>query len=243
MNLEYFAFNKAFPKNIVKLATQGDRIYASDATESVQFASYRQFDNKIVVFADDPIPRFMTTSTVLDFDTIAGGDKFGTIFVSRLDEETSNAIANDKTGNLAMYERGFLQGAPHKLSTICAFFLGESITSLNRTTLLSGGSEVMIYSTLLGTIGILIPITSRSDIEFFQLLEMTLRDEIPPLSGRVHVRYRGSFSPVNNTIDGDLCELYNQLPNDKKQSIAESLDKTVAEVAKKLDDIRNGVAF
>ena len=235
--------NKAFPKHIIKLQTQGDRIYATDATESVQFASYRNFDNKIVVFADDPIPRLMTTSTVLDFNTMAGGDKFGTVFVSRLDDETAKAIAQDKTGNLAMYERGFLQGAPHKLTTICAFFLGETLTSLNRAMLVSGGRELLIYSTLLGTIGILVPISSQSDIEFFQLLEMTLREEIPPLSGRVHVRYRGSFSPVNNAIDGDLCELYNLLPNEKKLSIAERLDKTVAEVAKKLDDIRSGSAF
>jgi splicing factor 3B subunit 3 len=142
-----------------------------------------------------------------------------------------------------MFERGFLQGAPHKLSTVCSFFVGETITSISRCILIPGGNEVLLYTTLLGTVGILIPFTSKSDIEFFQLLEMTLRQEILPLSGRNHLAFRSSYAPVSCTIDGDLCELFNQLGNEKKRQIAESLDRTVADVAKKLDDIRNRVAF
>jgi splicing factor 3B subunit 3 len=179
----------------------------------------------------------------LDHNTIAGGDKFGTLFVNRLDAETAKAITDDKTGNLAMHERGFLQGAPHKLTNEVSFFVGESISSISRTVLIPGGNEVLFYTTLLGTAGVLIPFTSKSDFEFFQLLEMTLRQELPPLSGHQHLLYRGCFSPLQNTIDGDLCEMFNQLSNEKKRAIADSLDRSVAEVAKKLDDVRNAVAF
>lgn len=185
----------------------------------------------------------MSCSTLLDYDTIAGGDKFGNIFINRLDTETSKAIVEDTTGNTAMYERGFLQGAPHKLLPITSYFVGESITSICKTTLVSGSREILLYTTILGTIGILIPFTSKEDVDFFQLLEMTLKQELPPLSGRNHLLYRGMFTPVHNTIDGDLCELFNTLPNEKKRAIAESLDRSVGDVAKKLDDIRTRVAF
>ena len=227
----------------MKIHTQGDRIITSDGTESNQYATYRHFDNKIVIFADDPTPRWITTSTPLDYDTVACGDKFGTIFINRLDPELSKAIAEDQTGNITFFERGKLQGAPHKLATIASIYVGDGISSLTKTSLVPGGREIIVYTTFLGAIGILVPCTSKDDVEFFQLLEMTLRQELPPLSGRNHVAYRSMFVPVHNVIDGDLCELFNTLPNEKKRMIAEGLDRSVGEVSKKLDDIRNRVAF
>ena len=59
--------------------------------------------------------------------------------------------------------------------------------------------------------GALIPFTSREDVDFFLHLEMHMRQEHPPLSGRDHMAYRGSFYPVKDTIDGDLCEQFSQV--------------------------------
>lgn len=56
-------------------------------------------------------------------------------------------------------------------------------------------------------------------------------------------RYRSSYTPVKNVIDGDLCEQYNALDGAKKRAIAEDLDRTPAEVSKKLEEIRNRYAF
>jgi splicing factor 3B subunit 3 len=235
--------SKDFPRNIIKIHTQGDRIITTDAAESIQYASYRQFDNRIVIFADDPIPRWMTTSTQLDYDTMAGGDKFGNIFVVRLDPETSKAIEEDKTGNMGIFERGKMLGAAHKLKTIACFYLGEGISSITKTQMVAGGREVLVYTTFMGTVGIIVPFISKEDVEFFQLLEMSLCKEIPLLSGRNHMQFRSSYSPVNSVIDGDLCELYNSLPNQVKRKVAEGLDRSVSEVCKKLDDIRQRVAF
>ena len=46
-----------------------------------------------------------------------------------------------------------------------------------------------------------------------------------------------------NVIDGDLCEMFNSLDPSKQKTIAEELDKTPSEVAKKLEDIRTRYAF
>ncbi len=48
---------------------------------------------------------------------------------------------------------------------------------------------------------------------------------------------------VQNVLDGDLCEQYNHLDINKQKMIAEKVDRTASEVAKKLEDIRTRFAF
>ena len=85
---------------------------------------------------------------------------------------------------------------------------------------------------------------SLDDILFcLQNLEMHMRAENPPLAGRDHLSYRSYYFPVKNVLDGDLCEQYNTLDPAKQKSIAEELDRTPAEVSKKLEDIRTRYAF
>lgn len=93
----------------------GNRIYAGDAQESIHYAMFRNFDNRIVIFGDDTIPRFTTASALLDYDTVAGGDKFGNVFVLRLPQDASLEVDEDTTGNSSVYERGYLQGAQYKV--------------------------------------------------------------------------------------------------------------------------------
>ena len=38
-------------------------------------------DDKLIIFADDTYPRWVTTASLLDYDTVAGADKFGNICV------------------------------------------------------------------------------------------------------------------------------------------------------------------
>ena len=52
---------------------------------------------------------------MVDYDTIAGGDKFGNFYIDRLPSETSEEVDEDPTGNKIMYEKGYLMGAPHKV--------------------------------------------------------------------------------------------------------------------------------
>ncbi len=117
------------------------------------------------------------------------------------------------------------------------------VTSVTKTSMLPGAREILIYTTLHGGVGMFIPFVSKDDKEFFTTLELAMRKERPPLCGRDHLMYRSFYFPVKGTIDGDICELYNKLPNEKKREVAESLDRTVSEVAKKLEDMRNRVAF
>ena len=62
--------------------------------------------------------------------------------------------------------------------------------------MVAGGREVLVYTTMSGSVGIFAPFVSRDDVDFFQALEKHLRVEAAPLCGREHIAYRSYFLPV-----------------------------------------------
>lgn len=141
------------------------------------------------------------------------------------------------------------------LSVSCADIDG----SITKVPLAEGGRDVLVYTTISGAVGALVPFISMDDVDFMQTLEMVslsalrastrtdlkqhMRAQNISLVGRDHLAYRGYYVPVKATIDGDLCEAFNTLPYPKQQSIAADLDRTVGEVLKKLEQMRTSSAF
>uniref|UniRef100_A0A7R9Z712 DNA damage-binding protein 1 n=1 Tax=Chlamydomonas euryale TaxID=1486919 RepID=A0A7R9Z712_9CHLO len=232
---------KKLPHNIVSLTSNGGRIIVGDSQEGLHLFRYKRVDNQLYCFADETVPRYLTAALPLDYDTTAGADKFGNIFVARLPADVSAQVEDDPTGGKLASSMSMLNGAPHKLSTIINFHVGDTVTSLQRCALQPGGQEVILYSTVMGSVGALYPFTSREDVDFFTHLEMHLRQEAPPLCGRDHMAFRSAYFPVKDVIDGDLCSQYPTLPAAKQRAIAEELDRTPGEVLKKLEDIRNKI--
>lgn len=167
----------------------------TDVQESVHFARYIFQENKIVIFADDSRPRWMTCSVMLDYNTTVGADKFGNIFVVRLRKDLIDELDDDITGNRLLYERNYLFGAPYKLESVCEFYVGETVTSMQKAVLVAGGRDVIVYTTLSGSIGVLCPFSTRENIDVFQSIEMHMRSEAPPLAGRDHLAYRSYYLP------------------------------------------------
>ena len=128
----------------------------------------------------------------------------------------------------------YLGGTPNRLDLTAHFFTQDIPTSISRASLVVGGQDVLLWSGLQGTIGVFIPFVAREDADFFQTLEMHMRNEDPPLTGRDHLTYRGYYQPVKGVIDGDLCERYTLLPDEKKQLIAAELDRSVRDVERKI---------
>ncbi|KAI8126256.1 Splicing factor 3B subunit 3 [Lucilia cuprina] len=235
--------NKHIPYQIVNIQAMGHRVYASDVQESIFFIRYKRAENQLIIFADDTHPRWVTATTLLDYDTIAIGDKFGNMSIQRLPHSVTDDVDEDPTGTKSLWDRGLLSGASQKAENISTFHVGEILMSLQKSTLIPGGSEAMIYTTLSGTVGAFVPFTSREDFDFFQHLEMHMRNENPPLCGRDHLSYRSAYYPVKNVIDGDLCEQYLSIDPAKQKSIAADMFRTPNQVCKKLEDIRTRYAF
>lgn len=236
-----------FASAIVTLSTQGSRLIAGDAQESIFFVTYKPPENRLLIFADDTAPRWTTAATMLDYDTVAAGDKFGNVFLNRLPENVSKQVEEDPSGAGIMHEKSFLMGAPHRTKMIAHFYVGDVVTSIHRVALVAGGREVLLYTGLHGTIGILIPLVSKEDVDFMSTLEQHMRTEGGvggqgggglSLVGRDQLAYRGYYVPVKGVIDGDLCERFAGLGSARQGGIAGELDRKVGEVLKKLDGLR-----
>jgi splicing factor 3B subunit 3 len=64
-----------------------------------------------------------------------------------------------------------------------------------KTSLTPGGTEVILYTTISGTIGVLVPFTSREDVDLFSHLEMAMRQQKLSLIGRDHLSFRSYYAP------------------------------------------------
>jgi splicing factor 3B subunit 3 len=68
------------------------------------------------------VPRWLTAAHHIDFDTMAGADKFGNIYFARLPQDTSDEIEEDPTGGRIKWEQGKLNGAPNKVMDMYKYF-------------------------------------------------------------------------------------------------------------------------
>lgn len=232
---------RSLPSEIATIDVHGHRIILGDAQDSFHFMKYKKMENTFYVFADDTIPRHVTAAVPLDYDSVAGGDRFGNMFVLRVPPEVSAAIEEDPTAGKYAGELGVVGGAPNRLHAVANFHVGETITSVQKAVLQGGGREVLLYATVQGTLGVLCPFVSRSDVDFFQHLEMHMRQEAPPLLGRDHLAYRSAYVPVKDVLDGDLCAQFCGLPFEKQKGIASELDRGVGEVLKRLEDVSKSI--
>merc|ERR1712232_736814 len=110
---------------------------------------------------------------------------------------------------------------------------------MTRASLVAGGAESLIYVTVTGRIGALVPFTSRDDVEFYTELESSLRTDAVRPTGRDPQAYRSYYAPVKHVIDGDLCGAFNSLGFAQQTKIADKLDRSIGEIMKKLEDTRN----
>lgn len=227
------------PNLIIGLQTQGSRIVVSDVQESVIFVVYKYADNRLIPFCDDMIPRFTTCTTMIDYETVAGGDKFGNLWLLRCPAKASAESDEDPAGGHLLHERSYLQGTPNRLTLQAHFYPQDIPTSITKTQLIPGGKDALVWTGLQGTIGVLVPFVIREDVDFFQTLEGAMRNEDPPLAGREHLVYRGYYVPVKGVIDGDLCERFVVMGGGKggeakRVRVAGEVDRGVREVERKI---------
>mmetsp|Transcript_17228 Transcript_17228/g.41993 ORF Transcript_17228/g.41993 Transcript_17228/m.41993 type:complete len:1288 (+) Transcript_17228:257-4120(+) len=230
---------RGLPTFVKTLQTAGDRAYFGDMMRSMHMIRYEASANRLILIASDPSPRPIVSQELLDWNTVAVGDKFGNICILRLPRGADTATL-DMTGQRALWDSSRDSSTP-KLEVLCQYYVGEIVTSMTRSSLVAGGADSLIYVTVTGRIGALVPFTSRDDVDFYSQLEGYLRVEAPRPTGRDPQSYRSYYAPVMHIVDGDLCSAFNALSHEKQAEIAEKLDRTVGEIMKKLEDTRNAL--
>lgn len=210
----------------------------------------------------------MTSMAALDDDTVAGGDRFGNMFVLRLPDsidDDSDHVNEDPDSAVAtadMFQTiGEKDAAKADNYLQSHYYLGEAVMGMAGCKLTPSGSRVILACTLSGHLACFVPLPQSEEIRFFQSLEAAIRafqEEAGPcvramegeapekgkdLSGvsvcyRNHLSYRSYFQPVKNIIDGDLCETFLRLPPAAQQRIAASMNRPLAEVRANIGRVR-----
>jgi splicing factor 3B subunit 3 len=229
---------------------------------------------------------------------MAGADKFGNVFLTRMPADISLQVEDDPTGGKFAATGGLLNAADNKVNSIINFHVGDLVMAMQLTALQAGGQEVrllecsmhashypavqvprshapcsrcvqclevhlhahrlsslslmalfsarscmqmIIYGTISGAIGVFLPFITASDLDIFSQIEMHMRQLAPSLVGRDHLAFRGAFFPVKDVVDGDLCEQFVALTAEKQRNISEETDRSVGQLLKYLEDMRNKV--
>ncbi|CAK7893910.1 pre-mRNA-splicing factor Rse1p [[Candida] anglica] len=233
---------------------ENNRLVVADISQSTSFVKYDSTINQFVPFADDIMKRQITSMISLDYSTVVGGDKFGNIFVSRLPDSISDKADNDWSS--LKFQPPYLNSSGSRLKSICEFHLGDIPTSFTKGCLNVDGVEALIFTGLQGSVGILVPVATKQETDFFVKLEIALReyfnynfddfstgDRGYNILGRDHLKFRGYYNPSKNVIDGDLIEKFTELNQSAKIKISGSLDRTPKDVEKKIAEMRNRSAF
>ncbi|ODV59084.1 U2 snRNP complex subunit RSE1 [Ascoidea rubescens DSM 1968] len=230
---------------IIKILTQGYRIYVGDIRDSIIFVSYKKKNNLFIPFAEDIVKRHTSSFSIIDYDTVIGGDRFGNFWVLRCPRKISKMSDEDLDGNYLMYQDSYLGGTPYRLELVCHFFIEDIPISFDKKSLnISGLNESIIYTGLEGTVGVLIPILVKSELIFFEkLIKLIKKMKEVSVLGRNHLKYRSYYVPMRNVVDGDLCETYLNLTEDEKRKIGIEMDYTVREIEGKIASIRSKFGF
>jgi splicing factor 3B subunit 3 len=230
---------RGLPTYVKSIQTVGDRAFVGDMMQSMLIVRYDSGLNRLALIARDASPRPIVSQELLDWNTVAVGDKFGNISVMRL-PRGADTSAIDVTGQRALWDSSRDESTP-RLELLCHYYVGEVVTSMTRASLVAGGGESLIYVTVSGRIGALVPFSSRDNVEFYTKLESAMRKDAKRPTGRDPQSYRSYYTPVMHIIDGDFCSAFTVLSHDEQTKIAEELERTVPEIMKKLEDIRNSL--
>lgn len=232
---------------------EGGLFVAADASSSVIYLNFNTTTNHFEPLISDTASRAITAFTCLDKRTVAAGDKFGNIFVSRVPLEAATQMSNNV---LSQFQDEFLNGPSFRLLKLCDFYVGDVVTSFHKGSFVVGGTESLIYTGIQGTVGMMMPLGTNHEVQFLLNFEKAMRKHYEKeiedvnklgsrfnLVGREHLKFRGYYNPVKNVVDGDFLERYYELESSLKIKIASELGRVPREVERKLYDLRNRAAF
>ncbi|XP_048556293.1 splicing factor 3B subunit 3 isoform X3 [Triticum urartu] len=202
---------------ITCLKTYASQIAAGDCRDGVLFYSYHENLRKLELVYADPAQRLVGDVVLLDCET---------------------AVVSDRRGSISVLSCPGLEvsESPEKnLAVQCSFFMGEIAMSIQKAAfkyrlpigdetdpVLESAYNCVVASTLLGSVFVMIPLTS----EEHQLLQdvqerLSLHPLTAPILGNDHAEFRrrGIPSGVPSILDGDMLVQFLELTSEQQQTV------------------------
>ncbi|XP_062187510.1 uncharacterized protein LOC133890903 isoform X2 [Phragmites australis] len=202
---------------ITCLKTFASRIAVGDCRDGVLFYSYNESLRKLELIYSDPAQRLVGDIALLNCET---------------------AVVSDRRGSISVLSCARLEvsESPQKnLAVNCSFYMGETAMSIQKAAftyrlpvdddtdpVLESSYNCIVASTLLGSVFVMIPLTS----EEHQLLQdvqerLSVHPLTAPVLGNDHTEFRRRGIPlgVPPILDGDMLVQFLELTGEQQQAI------------------------
>ncbi|KAL6845690.1 hypothetical protein ACP4OV_024513 [Aristida adscensionis] len=202
---------------ITCLKTFASRIAVGDCRDGVLFYSYNENLRKLELVYSDPTQRLVGDVALLDCDTAVVSDRRGSLSVLSC---TRMAVSESPQKNLAV-DCSFYMGEP-AMSIQKASFRYRLPTDDDTDPVLESAYNCIVASTLLGSVFVMIPLTS----EEHQLLQdvqerLSVHPLTAPVLGNDHAEFRRRGIPlgVPPILDGDMLVQFLELTGEQQEAI------------------------
>ncbi|KAK4762165.1 hypothetical protein SAY87_030049 [Trapa incisa] len=205
---------------ITSLRSFSSRIAVGDCRDGILFYSYREDARKLEHDYCDPSQRLVADCTLMDINTAVVSDRKGSIAV------------------LSCPDRAEDNASPESNLTLsCSYYMGEIAMSIKKGSLtyklpseddprasviMNSTQNVIIATTLLGSIIILIPI-SREEYQLLQAVQakLAIHPLTCPVLGNDHSEFRSRENMVATPkmLDGDMLGQFLELTSMQQEAI------------------------
>ncbi|XP_031380418.1 splicing factor 3B subunit 3 isoform X2 [Punica granatum] len=209
---------------ITSLRSYFTRIAVGDCRDGILFYSYHEEARKLEQDYCDPSQRLVADCTLMDADTAVVSDRKGSIAVLSCPDRTEDNASPESN-----------------LTVSCAYYMGEIAMSIRKGSFsyklpaedglrtsdgplmnMSSMQNIIIASTLLGSIIILVPI-SREEHQLLQAVQakLAIHPLTAPVLGNDHNEFRSSENLVATPkiLDGDMLSQFLELTSMQQEAV------------------------
>jgi splicing factor 3B subunit 3 len=161
-----------------------------------------------------------------DHASVASADRFGNFTLLRIPADVSDEAEIDPSGVGMIWEHKDMSGAPNKLEVMSAFHVGDVICGMS----FSVGRACLVYGTVGGQIGTLIPFEGDVEVNLCRKLERAIAAKVFTF-GRNWELYRSYYLPKRNVIDGDLLLMFLELSQEERENIGQEVGASSLEIS------------
>lgn len=221
---------------VLYVQSRGDFILVGDLMKSMTLLQCCAGSHNLEELARDFNANWMTAVAFLDDDHFIGAENWSNIFTTR---KNADATTDEERQHLEV---------------VGEYHLGEFVNRFRRGSLSMHVSESgvsqrsqLLYGTVNGVLGVVASLPA-DEYAFFSKLQEQLRGTagkpgvIKGVGGFLHSEWR-SFRNDRKTveahkfIDGDLIEAFLELPGDKMEEVAASMEVGVEELSRRVRDL------
>eukprot|EP00762_Andalucia_godoyi_P006418 ANDGO_02882.mRNA.1 Pre-mRNA-splicing factor rse1 len=229
----------ATPGKIVAICVLDDATFAlSDVREGFFVYKYDATDHSLYCLANSIGAHFVSCACAVDGISVASGDKFGNVLLSRVAMHANDMGKKEDTSEESSTWQGGAWDIRQPIEPVAAFYLGDVLTSIKKSRI--GRYETaLIYSTIGGSIGVLVPFQKQSEAALFQSVEMLMNGLRSAASGMSHLKFRGKYAPSKAVVDTEFCSSISAFPSTALRRLEAELGVQHRQVSAKLHEMRS----